>query len=154
MKRACREVGKTQGPICRCCSSSSESRAVGLLRSCFIATHHLLKVVLSRQRGHLEALREWERHGSSHGRSDGSSPYRDGQMRLRGGREKLAMPITATVLQNKTKRSTDCSGSSSLRQKGLCMALVPLLTGSTAPHHNTRTGREETSNIPSLLFSM
>lgn len=95
-----------------------------------------------------------ERAFGGTGRSDGSSPYRDGQMRLRGGREKLAMPITATVLQNKTKCSTDCRGSRSLRQKGLCMALVPLLTGSTASHHDTQTGREETSNIPSLLFSM
>lgn len=34
VRRACGAAGRTRGPICRPCSSSSESRAAGLPRSC------------------------------------------------------------------------------------------------------------------------
>lgn len=49
---------------------------------------------------------------------------------------KLTMPITVLV-SSRTKGSTDCSDSSGVRQKGLCVALAPLLTGITAPHQDT-----------------
>jgi len=130
MKCACREAGKTQGPICRACSSSSESRAAGLLRS----YSHLCSS--SSQRLFLLSERAFRGTGAF----DDSFPFKDCQMRLRGGRE-AGHPYHCQSKShcfwearcNHMQHSLLC-GSSGLRQKGLCMVLPPLLTGRVAPH--------------------
>lgn len=92
-----------------------------------------------------------ERAFGDTGRSDGSSPYKDCQMRLKGGREAGHAHYS---LSSRIKPNAVQTAVAAVTRGQLSMALAPLLTGSTAPHQDTQAGGEETSHIPSLPFGM
>lgn len=93
-----------------------------------------------------------ERAFGDMGRSDGSFPYKDCQMRLKGGREAghAHHSQSASEQQDKTKCSTDCSGSSDSRSALHGSGPTLNWEHSTSPGHTGR-GRGDLSH-PQLTF--